>query len=87
MAPRGQEFLIRTPMGGFGKVEELVGSAIFLASDSGEFCYRHNICRWMVDSWRAVRINRGMILRVLRGKPTDDGEREEFRADDRKIEE
>jgi NAD(P)-dependent dehydrogenase (short-subunit alcohol dehydrogenase family) len=35
--PRGQEFLVRTPMGRFGKVEELVGSAIFLASDAASF--------------------------------------------------
>jgi NAD(P)-dependent dehydrogenase (short-subunit alcohol dehydrogenase family) len=35
--PRGQEFLLRTPMGRFGKVEELVGSAIFLASEAASF--------------------------------------------------
>jgi NAD(P)-dependent dehydrogenase (short-subunit alcohol dehydrogenase family) len=35
--PRGQEFLVRTPMGRFGKVEELVGSAIFLASEAASF--------------------------------------------------
>jgi NAD(P)-dependent dehydrogenase (short-subunit alcohol dehydrogenase family) len=35
--PRGQEFLMRTPMRRFGKVEELVGSAIFLASDAASF--------------------------------------------------
>lgn len=35
--PRGQEFLLRTPMRRFGKVEELVGSAIFLASDAASF--------------------------------------------------
>ena len=35
--PRGQEFLMRTPMKRFGKVEELVGAAIFLASDSAGF--------------------------------------------------
>jgi NAD(P)-dependent dehydrogenase (short-subunit alcohol dehydrogenase family) len=34
---RGQEFLIRTPMGRFGKVEELVGGAIFLASEAASF--------------------------------------------------
>ncbi len=34
---RGQEFLLRTPMKRFGKVEELVGAAIFLASDSAGF--------------------------------------------------
>lgn len=35
--PRGQEFLMRTPMKRFGKVEELVGSAIFLASEAASF--------------------------------------------------
>lgn len=35
--PRGQEFLMRTPMQRFGKVEELIGSAVFLASDASSF--------------------------------------------------
>jgi len=35
--PRGKEFLIRTPMGRFGNVQELVGSAIFLASDAASY--------------------------------------------------
>ena len=35
--PRGQEFLMRTPMGRFGKVEELAGAAIFLASEAASF--------------------------------------------------
>jgi NAD(P)-dependent dehydrogenase (short-subunit alcohol dehydrogenase family) len=35
--PRGQEFLLRTPMKRFGLLEELVGAAIFLASDSAGF--------------------------------------------------
>lgn len=34
---RGQEFLLRTPMRRFGKVEELAGAAIFLASDAAGF--------------------------------------------------
>lgn len=34
---RGQEFLLRTPMGRFGKLEELVGAAVFLASDAASF--------------------------------------------------
>ncbi len=35
--PRGQELLMRTPMGRFGKTEELIGAAIYLASDAASF--------------------------------------------------
>ncbi len=35
--PRGHELLMRTPMGRFGNTEELVGAAIFLASDGASF--------------------------------------------------
>jgi len=38
---RGREFLIRTPMRRFGKVEELVGAAVFLASDAASFVTGH----------------------------------------------
>jgi NAD(P)-dependent dehydrogenase (short-subunit alcohol dehydrogenase family) len=38
---RGKEFLMRTPMGRFGQVEELVGAAIFLASDAASFVNGH----------------------------------------------
>jgi len=34
---RGKELRMRTPMGRFGKTEELVGAAIFLASDASTF--------------------------------------------------
>jgi NAD(P)-dependent dehydrogenase (short-subunit alcohol dehydrogenase family) len=34
---RGREFLTRTPMGRFGEVQELVGAAIYLASDAASF--------------------------------------------------
>ncbi len=36
-SPRGQEFLIRTPMGRFGQFHELVGAAVFLASEASAF--------------------------------------------------
>lgn len=34
---RGNEVLMRTPMGRFGELEELVGAAVFLASDAASF--------------------------------------------------
>jgi NAD(P)-dependent dehydrogenase (short-subunit alcohol dehydrogenase family) len=34
---RGREFKLRTPMKRFGKVEELAGAAVFLASDAASF--------------------------------------------------
>lgn len=38
---RGGEFLLRTPMGRFGKLEELIGAAVFLASDAASFVTGH----------------------------------------------
>jgi NAD(P)-dependent dehydrogenase (short-subunit alcohol dehydrogenase family) len=35
--PRGQEILTRTPMARFGELEELIGAAVFLASDAASF--------------------------------------------------
>jgi NAD(P)-dependent dehydrogenase (short-subunit alcohol dehydrogenase family) len=35
--PRGHELLMRTPMGRFGKTEELVGAAVYLSSDAASF--------------------------------------------------
>jgi NAD(P)-dependent dehydrogenase (short-subunit alcohol dehydrogenase family) len=34
---RGQEFLLRTPMRRFGRLDELAGAAVFLASESASF--------------------------------------------------
>jgi NAD(P)-dependent dehydrogenase (short-subunit alcohol dehydrogenase family) len=39
--PRGKEFLLRTPMARFGQLDELVGAAVFLASDSASFVNGH----------------------------------------------
>lgn len=38
---RGREFLMRTPMGRFGQLEELIGAAVFLASDSASYVTGH----------------------------------------------
>jgi NAD(P)-dependent dehydrogenase (short-subunit alcohol dehydrogenase family) len=38
---RGKEFLVRTPMGRFGQLDELVGAAVFLASDAASFVTGH----------------------------------------------
>jgi NAD(P)-dependent dehydrogenase (short-subunit alcohol dehydrogenase family) len=38
---RGREFLMRTPMKRFGKLEELAGAAVFLASDAASFVTGH----------------------------------------------
>jgi NAD(P)-dependent dehydrogenase (short-subunit alcohol dehydrogenase family) len=35
--PRGEEILLRTPMRRYGELEELVGAAVFLASDAASF--------------------------------------------------
>jgi NAD(P)-dependent dehydrogenase (short-subunit alcohol dehydrogenase family) len=35
--PRGKEFLTRTPMGRFGNTDELIGAAVYLASDAASF--------------------------------------------------
>jgi NAD(P)-dependent dehydrogenase (short-subunit alcohol dehydrogenase family) len=40
-SPRGQELLLRTPMRRFGKIEELVGAAVYLASDAAGFVTGH----------------------------------------------
>ena len=39
--PRGEEFRLRTPMRRFGKVDELAGAAVFLASDAASFVTGH----------------------------------------------
>lgn len=38
---RGQEFLSRTPMHRFGNLDELVGAAVFLASDAASYVTGH----------------------------------------------
>jgi NAD(P)-dependent dehydrogenase (short-subunit alcohol dehydrogenase family) len=41
---RGKEFLTRTPMRRFGKVEELAGAAVFLASGAASFVTGEVLC-------------------------------------------
>lgn len=36
---RGKELLMRTPIGRFGRVEELIGAAVFLASDAASYVH------------------------------------------------
>jgi len=38
---RGQECLMRTPMRRLGELDELVGAAVFLASDAASFVTGH----------------------------------------------
>lgn len=38
---RGKEFLLRTPMHRFGQLDELVGAAVFLASDAASYVTGH----------------------------------------------
>ena len=40
-SPRGRELLMRTPMRRFGELRELVGAAVFLASDASAFVTGH----------------------------------------------
>lgn len=42
--PRGNEFLLRTPLKRFGKVEELAGAAVFLASDAASYVNGEILC-------------------------------------------
>jgi NAD(P)-dependent dehydrogenase (short-subunit alcohol dehydrogenase family) len=36
-SPRGRELLLRSPLGRFGRVEELAGAAVFLASEAASY--------------------------------------------------
>jgi NAD(P)-dependent dehydrogenase (short-subunit alcohol dehydrogenase family) len=42
--PRGQEFLLRTPMRRFGQVGELAGAAVFLSSEAASFVTGEVLC-------------------------------------------
>ncbi len=41
--PRGQELLMRTPIGRFGRTEELVGAAVYLCSDAASYVTGHTL--------------------------------------------
>ncbi len=51
--PRGNELLNANLTGRFGKVDELVGAAVFLASDSASFVTGRFLL-WTADFWRAA---------------------------------
>ncbi len=56
---RGRELLARTPMGRFGKAEELVGAAVYLASDAAY--HRSNLGsgrRFLGERRKSVRVPR-----------------------------
>jgi NAD(P)-dependent dehydrogenase (short-subunit alcohol dehydrogenase family) len=40
-SPRGQELILRTPMGRFGEADGLTGAFVFLASDAASFVTGH----------------------------------------------
>ena len=42
--PRGEEFLLRTPMRRFGQVSELAGAAVFLSSQAASFVTGEVLC-------------------------------------------
>jgi NAD(P)-dependent dehydrogenase (short-subunit alcohol dehydrogenase family) len=41
--PRGQELLMRTPIGRFGRTEELIGAAVYLCSDAASYVTGHTL--------------------------------------------
>ena len=45
---RGQELLMRTPIGRFGNTEELIGAVVYLASDSASFVTGRSGSGWRV---------------------------------------
>jgi NAD(P)-dependent dehydrogenase (short-subunit alcohol dehydrogenase family) len=42
--PRGQEFLMRTPLKRFGRMEELAGAAVFLSSEAASYVNGEVLC-------------------------------------------
>jgi NAD(P)-dependent dehydrogenase (short-subunit alcohol dehydrogenase family) len=54
-SPRGNELILRTPMHRFGSADELIGAAVYLASDACSFTTGQTIC---VDGgYRASGVN------------------------------
>jgi NAD(P)-dependent dehydrogenase (short-subunit alcohol dehydrogenase family) len=73
--PRGQEFCVRTPMKRVGRLEELVGAAVYLASDARPFV-TGRVC-W---SWTAAAVASGSTMKpgsvvIIRARQRGDGAR------------
>ena len=58
---RGREFFLRAPMRRFGKLEELVGAAVFLASDAASYVTGHLL---VVDGGILASVVTKMRLRI-----------------------
>jgi len=60
---RGKELLMRTPLQRFGRVDELVGAAVFPEFGSRQFCERRDSGGgWRLSGERSESIEMGSFL-------------------------